>query len=714
MQYICTMKRLPRLSDMPRFLGLSALVVALPGLLIAESDTENDNKTDNAIEQIAKSGSHAEEIPLDEMVVTAPLDRPLFQQAQAASVLSGQNLTLAIEPSLGQTLARMPGVSSSYFGPAASRPIIRGLDGDRIRILQNGLNTIDASATSVDHAVSFDTSNLKSVEVVRGPATLLYGSNAIGGVVNSIDGRIVDEKLDGTIRGALNDRYSSVDNGYLSSAMVEGGYQGLAFHVEAFTRATEDFHIPGYARTPAAQAANPLPPGQTEVSKVIPNSNLRSEGITGGTSYIWDKGFFGFALTDFHTHYGSPAEQNVVIDMHQQRLDVRGAFYKPFSKIKEVSYKLAASNYQHTEFDSGQPSTLFKNNGYDGRLEVKHEKVAGMEGVVGYQSDRSEFSTSGDEAFLPPTITQADALFLYEDISRGPISFQFGGRYDHISVQSLNSAAFGPAVSRLFDNLSGSMGVVFTPNDEYAIAFTINHAERAPTYQELFANGTHAATGAFEIGNSSLKQEKSLGFDLNLRKRIGWMTGSVSGYYNRFTNFIGQFPTGVVHVVNGESYNELLYQATNAEFIGSELETTFHLLHPITSSPPEHQNNLHLQLRADAVRARDLKTGQSLPRTPPFHLSSTLIMEHGAFGARLEGIYAAPQSQLAANELRTSSYFLVNLSLTYRILQGPTTLDIYAKGMNLTNEDAREHTSVLKDRVPLPGRGLVVGMKLTF
>ena len=689
------------------FQALGLLIFAFAGASIAESDTR-------ILSADTKSASLDEEIPMDEIVVTAPMSRPLFQQAQSTSVLSGQNLTLAIEPSLGQTLARLPGVSSSYFGPAASRPIIRGLDGDRIRILQNGLNTIDASATSVDHAVSFDTSNLKSVEVVRGPATLLYGSNAIGGVVNSIDGRIVDQKIDGTIRGSLGGRYSSVDNGYQSSGMLEGGYKGLAFHVEAFSRAAEDFRIPGNARTPAEQAANPLPAGQTEVSKIMPNSNLRSQGVTSGLSYIWDKGFFGFAWTEFHTNYGSPAERNVVIDMHQQRLDVRGAFYQPLPRIKEISYKLATSSYQHTEFDSGQPSTLFKNNGYDARVEAKHEKIAGMQGVVGFQSDRSEFSTSGDEAFLPPTITQADALFLYEDISRGPLSFQFGGRYDHISVDSLASSSFGPAVARTFDNLSSSVGLVFTPNDEYAVAFTINHAERAPTYQELFANGTHAATGAFEIGNPNLKQEKSLGFDLNVRKRIGWVTGSVGGYFNRFSNFIGQFPTGVVHVVNGESYNELLYKATNAEFIGSELEATFHLLHPITTNPPAGQNNLHLQFRADVVRARDTQTGLSLPRIPPFHLTTALMLERGAFGARLEGIYAAPQSQLAMNELRTSSYFLVNLSLTYRIKQGPTTMDVFIKGMNLTNEDAREHTSVLKDRVPLPGRGLVAGMKLTF
>ena len=686
---------------------LCLVVATYVGTSMAESDT--------SVRPLVHLADHLEEeIPMDEIVVTAPASRPLLQQIQSVSFLSGQTLTLALEPSLGQTLARMPGVSSSYFGPAASRPIIRGLDGDRVRILQNGLNTIDASATSADHAVSFDTSNLKSVEVVRGPATLLYGSNAIGGVVNSIDGRIVDEKLDGTIRGALNERYSSVDNGYLSSAMVEGGYKGLAFHFEAFTRATEDFRIPGNARTTNEQALNPLPPGQPEVSKIMPNSNLRSAGLTSGLSYIWDQGFFGFAWTEFHTNYGSPAEPNVVIDMHQQRLDVRGAFYQPFKLIKEINYKLATSSYQHTEYDSGTPSTLFKNNGYDARVEMKHEKIAGMAGVVGYQSGRSEFSAAGSEAFLPPTITQADALFLYEDLSRGPLSFQFGGRYDHISVESISSAAFGPAMARTFDNISSSVGIVFTPNEVYTASFTINRAERAPTYQELFANGTHAATGAFEIGNPNLQQEKSLGFDLNVRKRIGWVTGSVSSYYNRYSNFIGQFPTGIVHVVNGESYHELLYQATNAEFIGSELEATFHLLHPITTDPPPNQNNLHLQLRADAVRARDTKSGLSLPRIPPFHLSSTLILERGSFGARLEGIYAAPQSQLALNETRTSSYFLVNLTLTYRIIQGPTTLDVYVKGMNLTNEDAREHTSVLKDRVPLPGRGLVAGIKMTF
>ncbi len=655
----------------------------------------------------------AEEVVMDEVLVSAPLERPLHEQAMAASILAGEQLNLAIEPTLGQTLARMPGVSSSYFGPAASRPIIRGLEGDRVRVLQNGLNTLDASGTSPDHALSFEPSNLKSVEVVRGPATLLYGSNAIGGVVNAIDGRIVDEKLDGTLRGALGGRFSSVDNGYQSNFMLEGGWKGLAFHVEGFTRAAEDFRIPGNARTVGEQERNPLPPGDPEPNKIVPNSDLRAEGLSAGMSYVWDSGFIGFSFTEFHTNYGSPAEPSVFIDLNQTRLDVRGAFYTPAAWIKEISYKFALSDYEHVEFENGMDNTVFKNDGYDARFELKHEKIAGLEGVVGFQSDRSEFFVAGAEAFLPPTTTESNSLFLFEDLTRGPLSFQFGGRYDHIETKAQNNDVFGAPRGRNFDNLSGSAGFVYLPNEEYSAAFTMTYAERAPTYQELFANGDHVATGSFEVGDFNLGTENSVSFDVNLRKRTGWVTGGLSAYHSRYSGFIGLFPTGALGPAP-DNNPVFAYRAVDAQFVGAELETTFHLLHPVTAEPETHDTNLHLEFKADVVRARDASTGQSLPRIPPFHLSSSLVLERGAFGARLEGIYAAPQDRVAANEVGTDSYFLLNLSLTYRVVQGPSTMDFYVKGTNLTNEDAREHTSILKERLPLPGRGIVAGVKLTF
>ena len=668
----------------------------------------------NSLAQQRHDPAHAhddeEVIPLDEIVISSPLDRPLHQQALAASIMTAEQLNLALEPSLGQTLARMPGVSSSFFGPAASRPIIRGLEGDRVRILQNGLNTTDVSAASFDHALSFDPSNLKSVEVIRGPATLLYGSGAIGGIVNAIDGRIVDEKLDGTIRGSMGGRFSSVDNGYQTNMMLEGGWKGLAFHVEAFTRAAEDFRIPGNTRTVGEQERNPPAFDQSGIAL---NSRLRNEGFSAGLSYVWDEGFVGFSWTEFHNIYGSPAESAVFVDLYQTRLDVRGAFYKPLALIKEIDWRFAWSDYEHTEYEDGADNTAFKNEGYDFRLEVKHEKIAGMEGVVGFQSERSDFFVAGAEAYLPPSLTESNSLFFFEDITRGPLSFQFGGRYDHIETRSRDNDVFGSSRQRSFDNVSGSAGVVFNASDEYASAFTITYSERAPTAQELFSNGDHAATSTFEVGNFGLGVEHAISFDLNLRKRTGWVTGSVGGYYSLYDGFIGLFPTGGV----GPAPNvnpEFDYRSVDAEFMGAELETTLHLLHPVTGEADKPATNLHLEFKADAVRARDASSGLSLPRIPPFHLSSALILEQGRFGARLEGIYAAPQHRLAMNEFGTPSYFLVNLSLTYRVLRGPTTLDFYVKGMNLTNQEAREHTSFLKERLPLPGRGIVAGVKMTF
>ena len=668
----------------------------------------------NSLAQQRHDPAHAhddeEVIPLDEIVISSPLDRPLHQQALAASIMTAEQLNLALEPSLGQTLARMPGVSSSFFGPAASRPIIRGLEGDRVRILQNGLNTTDVSAASFDHALSFDPSNLKSVEVIRGPATLLYGSGAIGGIVNAIDGRIVDEKLDGTIRGSMGGRFSSVDNGYQTNMMLEGGWKGLAFHVEAFTRAAEDFRIPGNTRTVGEQERNPPAFDQSGIAL---NSRLRNEGFSAGLSYVWDEGFVGFSWTEFHNIYGSPAESAVFVDLYQTRLDVRGAFYKPLPLIKEIDWRFAWSDYEHTEYEDGADNTAFKNEGYDFRLEVKHEKIAGMEGVVGFQSERSDFFVAGAEAYLPPSLTESNSLFFFEDITRGPLSFQFGGRYDHIETRSRDNDVFGSSRQRSFDNVSGSAGVVFNASDEYASAFTITYSERAPTAQELFSNGDHAATSTFEVGNFGLGVEHAISFDLNLRKRTGWVTGSVGGYYSLYDGFIGLFPTGGVGP--GPDFNpEFAYRSVNAGFIGGELETTLHLLHPVTNEPNKPVTNLHWEFKADVVRARDASTGLSLPRIPPFHLSSALILEQGRFGARLEGIYAAPQHRLAMNEFGTPSYFLVNLSLTYRVLRGPTTLDFYVKGMNLTNQEAREHTSFLKERLPLPGRGIVAGVKMTF
>ncbi len=663
---------------------------------------------------------------LDETVVSAPLARTLFEQAQPASILKGDRLLLTLEPTLGETLSRMPGVRSTYFGPAASRPIIRGQDGDRIRILQNGSNTIDASATSVDHAVSFDPVSVESIEVVRGPATLLYGPSAIGGVVNTIDGRIPEQRIVLPLRGSLATHYGSVNTERAGSFTLEGGIRGFAWHLEGYKRATDDLHIPSFARSEQRRLAEPLAAGETEAQGVLPNSNMRTEGLSGGASYIWDSGYFGIAYSGFHSNYGTVAEPNVTIDMEQRRWDFRGAFNNPFAKIKTIKYSLAVSDYEHTEFEGVLPGTTFKNRGYDGRIEVAHEKLGPFEGTFGFQTERSDFSALGEEAFLPRVTTLTNSVFLFEEIALDPVRLQFGLRYDHITADAEEDAAFGPARSRTFDNVSASIGAIYTPVEGYAIALNGAFSQRAPTYQELYANGPHVATGAFEIGDDTLHPEKCLSLDLSLRKKTGRVTGALSFFYNHYSDYVGQFATGAARNLNGEALPEYAYRATDAEFIGGEAEVTIHLLDPAMepvlagkdgkslAPAPKPRHALDLELKADYVRATDLNTGRPLPRISPFHASAGLRYTHDRLSAGFEAQYSARQNRTADFETPTDSYVLLNASVSYRLPIGRTETTLYIKGVNLTNEEAREHTSFLKDIAPLGGRGVVCGMKLTF
>lgn len=680
------------------------------------------------------AASSTEPATLSEVVVTgSPLGRTLFEQAQPISVLSGQQLQLDLQPTLGETLSKTPGVRSTYFGPAASRPVIRGLDADRIRVLQNGLNTIDASATSVDHAVSFDPVSVESIEVVRGPATLLYGANAIGGVVNVMDNRIPDERIDVPVTGSLGGRYSSVDEGLGRDIMLEGGVGGFNYHLEAYRREVQDTRIPGFARSERLRALEPLEPGEKEERDVLGNSFMTTQGFSAGSSYVWDKGYFGLAYSGFESNYGSPSEKGVSIDMEQRRWDFQGAFNEPFEAIKAIKYRFAMSDYTHTEFEGGAPGTTFNNDGYDGRLEITHEKMGPFEGAFGYQTERSDFSAIGEEKFLPGVLTRTHSAFVFEEMELSSAwKLQGGLRYDHISANASAEPGFGPARSRTFDNVSGSLGVVFTPNDDYAVALSAAYSERAPTYQELYANGPHIATGAFEVGDDTLPVEEALGFDLSFRKRTGFVTGSVTAFYNRFNHFVGQFPTGEERDLEGEALPVYEFRSTDAEFFGGEVEAIFHMIQPVTTPAPVvagaknakqpvipapevgPQNVLNLELKADYVNARDTVSGDPLPRISPFHALAAVDFHRGDFGARIEGIYSGRQNRVADNELPTDAYFMLNASLSYTLRTGGVSTDIYIKGVNLTNEEAREHTSFLKDIAPLAGRGVVVGMKVNF
>ena len=661
---------------------------------------------------------------LDEVVVTANrFDQTLFQQVQPATVLKGRDLQLKLQATLGETLNNEPGVSSTSFGPGASRPVVRGLGDDRVRILQNGTSVLDVSNVSPDHAVAVDPLTVRSVEVVRGPATLLYGPNTIGGVVNVIDDRIPQERFAGTYpTGKFETSAGSADDLFSQSGAITWGAGPLVFHLDGFNRDTDDISIPGFARSEALRKADPLPAGTPEPRGTLPNSATESRGAGLGASYVWEKGYLGFSYSGVDSTYGTVAEPDVTIGLRQRRWDMRGAVYSPTPWIKEIDYKLGYSNYDHTEFEGSAVGTQFLIEGYDGRVELLHEKIGLLEGAIGFESQQSQFSALGAEAFLPPVETNVNSAFFFEEIPVDSFRFQFGARYDRQTNETETNAAFGPGVDREFNAFSTSAGIVYTPVEDYAIALAVAYTQRPPTYVELFADGPHVATGTFEVGDRNLGTEDSISLDLSLRKRAGRITGSVSAFYYRFNDFISAQPTGKIDPV--DALPIYAYRPIGANFYGGEIETTFHLLEPVAAlsvtgsksptPPATSDSQLDLILRADYVHAEDRSTGEPIPRIPPFRMGAALDYSQGPFDARLEGQFAAAQHRHADYELPTDGYFLVNASVSYDLKLGDVATTVYLKGTNLTNAEARQSTSFLKDISPMAGRGVIAGIRAEF
>ena len=661
----------------------------------------------------------------DAVTISAnPLLRALYQEARPVNILTGDDLKLRLASTVGETLSSEVGITSTSFAPGASRPIIRGLGDDRIRILNNGVNTIDVANVSPDHQVTSDPLTIDTIEVVRGPATLLYGPNSVGGVVNIIDGRIPSEKPDRAISGRLDGRFGTVDQETSGAGEITLSLGPVAIRLGGFKRQTQDVDIPSFARSARLRREQPLDPGETEAKGTLPNSFMNSEGATIGGSYFWEGGTFGASYGGVDSSYGTVGEPDVTIDLRQRRFDARGAFFEPFTGVKAINYKFAQTDYRHTEFEGPLPGTLFETEGYDGRIELVHQKLGLLEGLIGYQGQHTDFSALGAEAFLPPVTTDIQSVFLFEELPFDKVRLQFGMRYDHQSNDSSGGLNFGPAKTLEFDSLSGSAGIVWTPVEDYAVALSLAYTERAPTYVELFANGPHVATNTFEIGDTDLGLERSVGVDLSLRKRLGRITGAVSVFYNHFTDYIALTPDGTI----ADDLPVYLFAPVDARFFGGEIETTFHLIQPIstalatsgkdgkslaTPATPSLDQTLDLTLKADYVRA-EIDGGGALPRIPPFRAQAALSYTLDRFNARVEGIYAARQNHTADFELPTDDYFLVNASVGYRMPVGPTSVDLYVRGTNLTNAEARQHASFLKDIAPLPGRGVLFGVRAEF
>jgi len=664
---------------------------------------------------------------LKEVVVTAnPLGSDLNDMVAPVSTLGGDALAVRQASTLGETLNSMPGVTSSYFGPNASRPAIRGLDGDRIKVLQNGGSTLDASTLSYDHAVPIDPLVAEKIEVVRGPAALMYGGNAVGGVVNVIDNRIPRDPVTGVSGAADVSGTIGGDKGRNASGMLEAGNGKFAVHADAFVRQTSDLRIPGYARSGTQRATQPLPEGESEAYGKIPNTNAHQEGGSMGGSYTWADGFVGANWSTYRNDYGTPAEEDARIKMRQDRFalegesrNLAGATNGIFESVKG---KFSYTDYEHREIEGGETGTTFKNHGWDARLEATHGKIGNMTGVIGTQFGHTDFSALGEEAFVPSTTTDNAAFFVFEElplISSGDLKLNFGGRLDHSKVKaSANGNDRFSDAERSFNAGSASAGLLYKLNPVWTVTSNLSYTERAPTFYELYANGPHLATGSFEVGDPNAAKERATSIDLGMRFKQGNHSGSVSGYYSRFQNYLALLNTGgyrdaegnVVAAGSDGALPELQYMGVPATLYGFEAEGKTRLLQKMLTT----SDSLDFEARADYVHGENRSNGQPLPRLSPLRLGGSLVYAAGPWGARVNVDWNARQSRVPTGDTPTDAYTMLGVALTYKMkLSGTQTL-FYVRGDNLTNTEARSATSILRDIAPLPGRSVRIGMRTQF
>ena len=677
-----------------------------------------------------QSKANKEKHHLTEIIITAdPFNHSLLEHSSPASVIRDEELISKTEITIGETVGKEPGVSSSYFGPGASRPVIRGNAGDRVRVLKNGIGTLDVSNTSEDHAVSTNPLAAESIEILRGPETLLFGSSAIGGIVNVTDNAIPEKEIDETIAGSFDLRHGTADDELSGAIKLEGQIEKFNWHLNYYHQDTNDTDIPGNAESSVLRQ-HEVDEGESheedeESYGKLPNSSTRSQGGTAGGSYIWDKGFLGISISGSESNYGVPGhahgeeehgheeeehgeeehgEEGVAIDMEQTRFDIRGRVDDIGETLKTAKFKFGYSNYEHKELEGGKVGSKFENDALEARVELIHTPILSLEGVLGFQFQASDFSAIGDEAFLPPTETISPSIFLFEELEINDFwKIQAGARYDFVKYDA--DGFLGDE----FHPFGFSTGFAWDPTgkSDYTVGLSFAYTQRSPSATELYANGPHAARQIFEMGNSDLRVEESYGFDLTMKKNLGLFTGAINLFVQDYDSYINLMGRG-----EEDGLPAFYYESTRALFSGFEAEATFHMHEALDLWTHE----IDIDVQVDYVRAEDKSINNDLPRIPPLRTIVGLDYQYKfLFDARVEGVFVSNQNKVADFELPTDSYQMLNTHLNINL---PTYRDkkliFYVRGSNLTDEEARVHTSFIKDLAPLRGRNLLFGVKGFF
>lgn len=661
---------------------LSALSV-LSSTASAQTDTIEPTKT---LPPIVVSAS-----PLNANVDT--------QILTPTKVLSGEELRNKTGASLGDTLSQELGVSASGFGAGASRPIIRGMEGPRVKILQNGMSVADVSSLSNDHAVAAEAATARQIEILRGPAALLYGSGAIGGLVNVVNDRIPTQ-LQKEISGEAEARYSSADNGRSSSLTLDGSTGPIGMHLDGNWRDTGNYKIPGHATQNEPSSA----------SSRLPNSFTHETGVGAGASYLASWGYVGASVATLDDHYGIPTAEKSFIDLHQTRYDIAGQIEQPLAGFEKFTFKLGHTDYSHTEKqENGTPNTIFSNQSTESRWELAHKSLAGWHGTFGMQTEDTRFSALAAESGLPNTIPRTKstsiAAFLVEEHNFGPLLASAGLRLE--SVKRRPDAESGFA-DRKFNLASYSVGALWSFMPGYGFGPTVSIAQRAPATEELYSNGPHESTATFDIGDPSLKKETSRNIELTLQKTTGLIRWKANLFQNHVSNYVfgrnaGRVDGSGTPELDGE-FTERFWSQADATIRGAEAEISYNL----------RGEGFSIRGFADTSRGKLDQMG-NLPLQPASRYGVDLGYVQSAWRSGVTILRAQQQDRLATFENSvTPAYTKIDANLSYTQTLGTLQLTWFALAKNLLNQDIRLATSVLKDVAPQPGRSLILGVRSKF
>lgn len=695
------------MQKLPLTLAIAALLVSPWTDLQAQVDADRADASDSPLQE------------LDRVEVTAsPLRNGIDDIAQPVTVLAGAELNLAKTNTLGETVAGEAGVQSTFFGVGVGRPIIRGQEGSRVQVLANSMLTGDVSTISADHAVTLEPFLADQIETLRGPSVLLYGSGAIAGAVNVVDGRVPTSPFAEPFGGRAELRYNANNDGFTGMGRLDGNARGdsLSWHVDVLTRDFGDYDIPGYAFSQEL-IDEELAEGEDLdhfAKGSQPNSNLTTESAAAGMSWFGEKTWLGASFSLYDTNYGIPpgaheheegdpddeeehAEEFVRIDMQQYRTDVQGGV-RDVGSFQNVNVRLAYTDYKHQELEGAEAGTRFESDTFELRAEAVQNTWRGWDGAFGMQYVNNDFSAIGDEAFVPPTETVDWGFFALQEREFGPFKLELGGRYDNVAVRPQAAGL----TQRSFDLFNISLGGIWKLNELFHVTLNLDDAERAPVAEELFADGPHVATGLYEIGNPNLGKETSTGGDLGLHFHTGNFEASVSVFRTEYDDYTYLLENGL----EIDGLPVALWTQTDATFKGWEAQASWDFL--------ENRSGLWtLNFIADQVEATQ-RNGEYLPRIVPARVGADLAWALNGWRAGFGVLHVADQDDTAPAETPTEGYNWWDANLSYTWDRNGTDIEVFLNGANLGNEEARVATSYLKDFAPLPGRSIEAGLRIYF